>query len=82
MSGIGSTGSFQLVDNFIPSPAILAGESDDERAERVIHFKEDKETSKYDEVYIVRKTKSGRLGGSAPKGSSASSSTSSSKRRR
>lgn len=55
LSGIGASGSFQLMDPFSPSPSILAGEaveegtfesSDDEKGER----------------YIVRKTKSGRGG--------------------
>lgn len=59
VSGLGSGGSFQLVKPFVPSPAILAGEVED-KADRV-----DFEivNDEYDEIYIVRKTKSGRGGG-------------------
>lgn len=59
VSGLGSGGSFQLVKPFVPSPAILAGEVED-KAESM-----DFETvnEDHDEIYIVRKTKSGRGGG-------------------
>lgn len=59
VSGLGSGGSFQLVKPFVPSPAILAGEVED-KADRV-----DFEivNDEYDEIYVVRKTKSGRGGG-------------------
>ncbi|KAK3092125.1 hypothetical protein FSP39_025397 [Pinctada imbricata] len=72
ITGIGSSGSFQLVNNFNPSPAILAGETEDERAaEReaegvVVEDDPDPESRKFKEVYIIRRTKSGRTGGIKP----------------
>ena len=47
------SGSFQLVEQFIPSPAILAGEEDEEESDY-------EEATGKDEVYVIRKTKSGR----------------------
>ncbi|KAL5019134.1 hypothetical protein ScPMuIL_004856 [Solemya velum] len=56
LSGIGATGSFQLVESFAPSPGILSGEADEED-----NFdSSDDDTA--GETYIVRKTKSGRGG--------------------
>ncbi|PVD38555.1 hypothetical protein C0Q70_01171 [Pomacea canaliculata] len=52
VSGIGMSGSFQLAQPFMPSPAILAGEEDEEEDEE--------EDNDENEVYVVRKTKSGR----------------------
>lgn len=57
LSGIGASGTFQLVEAFYPSPAILAGEADE------ITQIEDIDDSADQETYIVRKTKSGRMGG-------------------
>lgn len=54
ISGIGLSGSFQLVEQFIPSPAILAGNEDDDDASDY-NVNDAKE-----EVYVIRKTKSGR----------------------
>ncbi|KAK7112630.1 hypothetical protein V1264_012060 [Littorina saxatilis] len=54
VTGIGMTGSFQLVKQFTPSPDVLAGEEDEEE---MYEFEEPKGKQ---EVYVVRKTKSGR----------------------
>ncbi|KAK7501378.1 hypothetical protein BaRGS_00007503 [Batillaria attramentaria] len=54
VSGLGMTGSFQLADPFTPSPAILAGNDEDYSSE------EEEEGGPSNEVYVVRKTKSGR----------------------
>lgn len=59
VSGLGSGGSFQLVKPFVPSPAILAGEIDD-KAE-FLDFNDVPDDK--DEIYIVRRTKSGRGAG-------------------
>ncbi|XP_056018207.1 heterochromatin protein 1-binding protein 3-like [Ostrea edulis] len=56
ISGLGCGGSFQLVKSFIPSPAILAGELEDEAE----YLDDTVEPDGKDEIYIVRKTKSGR----------------------
>ncbi|XP_062586947.1 heterochromatin protein 1-binding protein 3-like [Saccostrea cucullata] len=63
VSGLGSGGSFQLVKPFVPSPAILAGELEDE-AEYLSSAPMDDGP---DEIYIVRKTKSGRGQGKGTK---------------
>lgn len=52
VSGIGMSGSFQLAQPFMPSPAILAGDEEEEEDEE--------EDNDENEVYVVRKTKSGR----------------------
>lgn len=63
MSGIGATGSFQLVESFIPSPAILAGDADAEMEEVAAGAAAaDDSDGGYQETYVVRKTKSGRGG--------------------
>lgn len=63
LSGIGASGSFQLVDSFYPSPAILAGDAEAEAEEAAATGKwMDDEEDKFQETYIVRKTKSGRGG--------------------
>jgi hypothetical protein len=54
VTGIGMTGSLQLGKAFTPSPAVLAGEEDDEEEGDYAV-----DTAK-EEVYVVRKTKSGR----------------------
>ncbi|WAQ97140.1 HP1B3-like protein [Mya arenaria] len=56
LSGIGSTGSFQLVDQFYPSPAILAGYTSDSEDESAA----DDEAEEVQE-YVPRPTKKGRL---------------------
>jgi len=54
VSGIGSTGSFQLMTPFYPSPAILAGDTSDSEEEEEDSDDEPKE-------YVPRPTKRGRL---------------------
>ncbi|XP_060071468.1 heterochromatin protein 1-binding protein 3-like [Ylistrum balloti] len=61
LSGIGASGSFQLVGSFYPSPAILAGDAEAE-AEEAAALEDDDTEETYQETYIVRKTKSGRGG--------------------
>ncbi|OWF51861.1 heterochromatin protein 1-binding protein 3-like [Mizuhopecten yessoensis] len=61
LSGIGASGSFQLVSSFYPSPAILAGDADAEAEEAAVEREDDNEEV-YQEMYVVRKTKSGRGG--------------------
>ncbi|XP_033746136.1 heterochromatin protein 1-binding protein 3-like [Pecten maximus] len=61
LSGIGASGSFQLVESFCPSPAILAGDAEAEAEEAAAQGEDDTEEA-YPEMYIVRKTKSGRGG--------------------
>lgn len=56
LTGIGMSGTFQLVKSFIPSPKTLAGIDDD-----VVQF--DDAEFVPDEKYVVRKTKSGRFSG-------------------
>lgn len=55
MSGIGASGSFQLADQFFPSPAILAGDSSDEDEE------EFEDSDEEETEYVPRPTKRGRL---------------------
>lgn len=55
MSGIGASGSFQLADQFFPSPAILAGDSSDEDEEDF------EDSDEYEREYVPRPTKRGRL---------------------
>lgn len=51
LSGIGASGTFQLIDRFFPSPAILAGDSSDSE-------EEDEEVNSDDEPeYVPRPTK-------------------------
>ncbi|KAK3609640.1 hypothetical protein CHS0354_028844, partial [Potamilus streckersoni] len=61
LSGIGATGSFQLVKKFFPSPTILAGELEEEESEE-----ENDEDEIDDEIYVVRPTKRARGAGRIP----------------
>lgn len=51
LSGIGSMGTFQLVDPFFPSPAVLAGDMSDDEESDVVSDDDD------DEGYVPRPTK-------------------------
>ena len=84
ITGIGAGGSFQLGNSFLPSPAILSGDADlekeqaeeqetkqvEEKREAKFLYRDDNRKFK-EEVYVVRKTKSGRTpgatGSDAPK---------------
>ena len=60
ISGLGLSGSFQLVGRFHPSPTTLAGKKDSHDGDDDEHGDGNVQSTGKGKVYIVRKTRSGR----------------------